>query len=73
MRRRIHETDAAAAREAGRIFRELEDQGQRVGAMDCLIAAVALRRGFPLLASGAEHYRRIQRIRPQLQLVEART
>jgi predicted nucleic acid-binding protein len=73
MRRRIYETDAAAAREAGRIFRELEDQGQRVGAMDCLIAAVALRRGLPLLTSNAEHYRRIQRVRPQLQLVEART
>lgn len=72
MRRRIYETDAAAGREAGRIFRELEGQGQRIGAMDSLIAAVALRRGLPLLTANAEHYRRIQRMRPELELVDAR-
>jgi predicted nucleic acid-binding protein len=73
MRRRIYETDAAAAREAGHIFGELEGQGQRIGAMDCLIAAVALRRKLPLLTANAEHYRRIQRVRPELRLVDART
>jgi predicted nucleic acid-binding protein len=52
--------DHAAAREAGRLRRELEARGERIGIADCLIAGICLSRGLALLTRNVEHFGRVE-------------
>ncbi|MBI4210689.1 MAG: type II toxin-antitoxin system VapC family toxin [Candidatus Diapherotrites archaeon] len=55
----VIEYDFDAAREAGRIFALLEQGGSKIGDMDTLIGAIALRHGETLLTRNAKHFAKI--------------
>lgn len=55
----ILDYDYDAAKEAGRLLCELEKSGNKIGEMDTLIAAIALRHGETLLTRNAKHFAKI--------------
>jgi predicted nucleic acid-binding protein len=59
---RVFPTDHAAARQAGAIYAELDANGRRIDGPDCLIAAVALLRGCPVLTGNVRHFERVPRL-----------
>ena len=64
--------DQAAAELAGRIAGDLERMGQPIGAVDPMIAAIALRHGLELVTGNTAHYQRIQQLGYPLTLVNWR-
>ena len=56
---RVFGTDHVAAKRAGAIYAELESAGSRIDGPDCLIAAVALLRGCPVLTGNVRHFERV--------------
>ncbi|MBI2898499.1 MAG: type II toxin-antitoxin system VapC family toxin [Deltaproteobacteria bacterium] len=52
--------DHQAAREAGRLRRELQAKGEPIGIADCLIAGICLSRGLPLLTRNVGHFGRVE-------------
>lgn len=57
---RIMPFDETAAREAGRVRAELEKKGQRIGAMDTLIAAHAKSLGLPVVTNNVADFSRVR-------------
>jgi tRNA(fMet)-specific endonuclease VapC len=55
--------DEAAAREAGRVRAVLEKKGQRIGAMDTLIAAHAKSQGLAVVTNNVAHFSRVRGLR----------
>lgn len=60
--------DKACAEIAGRIYADLENQGQPIGRADPMIAAVAVKNDLVLITGNTDHYQRIQRLGYPLQL-----
>lgn len=52
--------DSAAAEIAGKIYGDLERDGQPIGRADVMIAAIALSRNLTLVTGNLRHYERIQ-------------
>lgn len=48
-----------AAEEAGRIYTELETEGQTIGLKDTIMGAIVLTRGYALATRNVEHLQRI--------------
>ncbi len=57
---RVMPFDETAAREAGRVRAELEKKGQRIGAMDTLIAAHAKSLGLPVVTNNVADFSRVR-------------
>ena len=57
---RVIPFDESAAREAGRVRAELEKKGQRIGAMDTLIAAHAKSLGLPVVTNNVADFSRVR-------------
>jgi tRNA(fMet)-specific endonuclease VapC len=57
---RVIPFDETAAREAGRVRAELEKKGQRIGALDTLIAAHAKSRGLPVVTNNMADFSRVR-------------
>ena len=57
---RVMPFDETAAREAGRVRAELEKKGQRIGAMDTLIAAHAKSLGLPVVTNNVADFSRVK-------------
>lgn len=57
---RVMPFDETAAREAGRVRAELEKKGQRIGAMDTLIAAHAKSLGLPVVTNNVVDFSRVR-------------
>ena len=57
---RVVPFDETAAREAGRVRAELEKKGQRIGAMDTLIAAHAKSLGLPVVTNNVADFSRVR-------------
>jgi tRNA(fMet)-specific endonuclease VapC len=57
---RIMPFDETAAREAGRVRAELEKKGQRIGAMDTLIAAHAKSLGLPVVTNNVADFSEVR-------------
>ncbi len=57
---RVMPFDETAAREAGRVRAELEKRGQRIGAMDTLIAAHAKSLGLPVVTNNVADFSRVR-------------
>ncbi len=55
----ILDYDYDAAKEAGRLLSELGKSGEKIGEMDTLIGAIALRYGETLLTRNAKHFAKI--------------
>jgi predicted nucleic acid-binding protein len=55
----IFEVDAAAARRASDLRRQLERDGSPLATPDLLIAGVCLARGLPLLTGNTRHFSRV--------------
>ncbi len=53
------EFDFYAAKEAGKLFNELEKAGSKIGDMDTLTAAVALRHGEKIITRNAKHFGKV--------------
>ena len=57
---RVMPFDETAAREAGRVRAELEKKGQRIGALDTLIAAHAKSLGLPVVTNNVADFSRVR-------------
>jgi tRNA(fMet)-specific endonuclease VapC len=57
---RVIPFDESAAREAGRVRAELERKGQRIGALDTLIAAHAKSLGLPVVTNNVADFSRVK-------------
>ena len=57
---RVIPFDESAAREAGRVRAELEKKGQRIGALDTLIAAHAKSLGLPVVTNNVADFSRVR-------------
>lgn len=60
--------DQTSAEIAGRIYADLEKQGQPIGRADPMIAAIAIQNSLVLVTGNTDHYRRIQNLGYPLQL-----
>ena len=56
----ILKMDLVSAQDAGRIYAELEKEGQPIGLRDALIGAIALTTGYRLATRNVEHFQRIK-------------
>ena len=56
----VLEFDFYAAKEAGKLFCELEKAGSKIGDMDTLTAAVALRHGEKIVTRNAKHFGKVK-------------
>jgi tRNA(fMet)-specific endonuclease VapC len=50
----------ASAQDAGRLYSELETEGQPVGLRNAIIGAIALTRGYTLATRNIEHFQKIK-------------
>jgi tRNA(fMet)-specific endonuclease VapC len=64
--------DIPAAELGGRIFADLERNGQPIGRADPMIAAIAINHGFVLATANIEHFKRIQALGYALELTNWR-
>ena len=55
----ILEMGLASAQNAGRIYAELEREGQPIGLRDAMIGAIALTKGYSLATRNIEHFQKI--------------
>jgi len=49
----------ASAQNAGRIYAELEQEGQPIGLRDAMIGSIALTKGYSLATRNTEHFKKI--------------
>ena len=49
----------ASAQNAGRIYAELEQEGQPIGLRDAMIGSIALTKGYSLVTRNTEHFKKI--------------
>jgi len=49
----------ASAQNAGRIYAELEQEGQPIGLRDAMIGSIALTKGYGLATRNTEHFKKI--------------
>ena len=60
--------DQTSAEIAGRIYTDLEKQGQPIGRADPMIAAIAVQNSLVPVTGNTDHYQRIQRLGYPLQI-----
>lgn len=56
----ILKMELASAQNAGRIYTELETEGQPIGLRDVIIGAIALTKGYSLATRNLEHFQKIK-------------
>ncbi|MBE0512621.1 type II toxin-antitoxin system VapC family toxin [Candidatus Bathyarchaeota archaeon] len=54
--------ELGSAQNAGRIYTELEKQGQPIGLRDVMIGAIALAKGYSLATRNTEHFQKIKEL-----------